>query len=411
MSWQDSFGDNLRRQHLKKQQQRKTGGGKGKKFDPFEMEKVTFEPKEDFFLRILRPTNGRVYTRPYHWPAGGFPHTCTRDIDIFDEKCVWCHYYPDKNDRAKRKEVDVLEVIDFRYFHIVPHPTRDGRETVVRCTHEGPHLPDNVRCPHCRSNDERERVRHFGGHKVLEMNQDQYSAVWAAHEALQNYCIHLDAEGKPCTAKNYPVSYVCRGCEHEFLDMDQINSMSVPQLSKVIDHKQKCPECGTEEFPFAIYQCDNGGRTPLPSEIEAATNGEPPPDADHWVVRGSMFDQVLNFRIQTEDKQIGDKMVTLKKFQISTQGSRPDDWSSVAEDLRRFDLTEEQIEEVCKPWDLDHRYRPEFLKRDDGESDDDYVARVLDKQAEAIGQPNPYSGAGGGRKRFGGGGGFRNFGG
>jgi hypothetical protein len=408
MSWNNRA---FRKNHVRKQEKRKSGGGK--KFDPFELEKVTFDVGENFFLRILRPPDGRVFTRAFHWPQGGGPHTCTRDWPGFDEKCVWCHYFPDKNDRAKRKENDVLEAVDFRFFHRVPHPTKDDKETVALCTHDE---PDHIlaekrnRCPHCNSSDERIRERVFGGHKVLELNQDQYGALWTAHDKLSQTCIHVKEDGSICGEKNYPVSYVCSNpeCMHELVAEQDIIDSTPVQLSKYVDHIQECPECGHEDLPFGVFACDGGGRTPFPSEIEAAEAGEKPNDADHWVIQGSMFDQVLEFTIQGEQKKIGDKMVTLKKFQISTS-TKPEAWTSVTYDLEQFGFDEEQIEEICKPWDLWHRYRPEYLKQDDGESEEDYVARVLDKQAEAVGKPNPFTSAGGGARRFGGRAGARSF--
>lgn len=401
-NWNDSF----RRGHLEKQEERKSNFG-DKKFDPFELEKVTFEAGETFYLRVLKPVDGRVFTRPFHWPQGGGPHTCTRDWPGFDEKCCWCHYHGDKDDRARRREVDVMEAIDFRFFHIVPHPTKDGKETVAVCSHPEPdgHLPQRNRCPSCNSNDERTKERHFGGHKVLEMNQEQYGALYAAHDKLSKTCIALTGEGKICGKQNYPVSFVCSKCEAELVSEKGIRESSEVELRKFVDHRQECPECGNQDFPFGIYACDGDGRTPLPSEIEGAMAGEPPKDAAHWVIKGSMFDKVLEITIQAEQKKIGDKMATLKKFQVSTG----EEWSSVSDDLRNFGFNDEEIEELCKPWPLEHRYRPEFINREQGESDEDYVQRVLDKQAEAIGKPNPFSSAGGGSRRFGGRAGARSF--
>lgn len=401
MSWNNRA---FRKNHIRKQEKRKRHSSR--KFDPFELEKVTFEVGESFFIRVLRPPDGKLFTRAFHWPAGGYPHTCTRDWPGFDGKCVWCEYHSDKNDRAKRKEVDVLEVVDFRFFHRVPHPTREGKETVALCAHDEPdHLlaEKRNRCPHCNSSDERIRERVFGGHKVLEMNQDQYGALWAAHDKLSQTCIHVGEDGKVCGARNYAVSYVCSNpeCMHELVSDNDIMESTQVQLSQYVDHIQECPACGNEDLPFGIFACDNGGRTPFPSEIEIAKKGGKPEDADHWVEQGSLFDQVLELTIQGEKKKIGDKLVTLKKFQVSTS-SKPEAWTSIVSDLEEFKFDEEQIEKICEPWDLWHRYRPEYLKRDDDESEEDYVARVLDKQAEAVGKPNPFSSAGGGKKRFGG---------
>ena len=126
----------------------------------------------------------------------------------------------------------------------------------------------------------------------------------------------------------------------------------------------------------------------MPPEERAAFR---PEDADHWVVRGSMFDKVLEVTITGKEKNIGGKMVTLKGFNFSTGP----EWSRLEDDLAQFNLEDEAIEKLCEPWDLDERYRPEkSVKPDEQPSEEAWVEAVLDAQAESAGVKNPWGGSG-----------------
>lgn len=134
-----------------------------------------------------------------------------------------------------------------------------------------------------------------------------------------------------------------------------------------------------------------------------------PEDAEHWVVRGSMFDKILEVTVTGKEKKIGKQDVVLKNFNFSTGP----EWSTVYNDLQLFSLDDEEIEKLCKPWDLEERYRPEKgVKPEEYPDEEAWVEAVLDAQAEAAGVKNPFSSSGGSKNPWGkksGEGGMRSF--
>jgi hypothetical protein len=364
------------------------------------METLTFDVGETFLLRFMQPADDKPYDRYYHWPKGGYPHTCTLETPGFDGKCVFCHFDREMKDEAEargqkansslyRRHQDVLEVIDFRYFHVVPDPNRDGKDTVERCSHNESALPSRVRCHNCNSDDPETSKRYFGGHKVFEMNRTQYNQVWAAHEKLSNTCIHVNGDGEVCGAKVYPVSYICEGCQEEVISEDEINRTPPAQLEKQVNFPHNC-SCGHTDYLFEVSICENGGRTPV-GENDTLE------DADHGVVRAGIFDKVLEVTVAGEQQSSGDRTWTQKNLSFGTGA----EFSSVLMDLEDSGFSPEEVENMVRPWSLDHRYRPERLKRDDYGSDEEFVEAVLDAQAESIGKKNPFQPSQGPRPGFG----------
>ena len=390
MSWDDE----LERRHYEREQEKKEQRGD---FLPWDMDRVTFDLKETFYLRILRPPGGRVYSKAFHWPKGMRQIICTRDHPAFQVKnddgtttgrCVCCHYFDNKS-RGRRKTDDVLEVIDFRYFHL------DG-DDIVRCIHDEPDGEiRNVRCHLCNSPDEKVAKRYFGGHKVMELREYQYNQVWAAHEKLSDYCISVVGEDEDgpviCGKKNYLLLFLCRNCDEVLMDEQTVKSLAPVAQDKFKRARQTCPNCNAKDFPYPLYACDSDkGRTPTPLEIKDGVEPEP---GEHWCIRGSMFDKVLEVSIAGEVKSIkGQGDITLKNLNVSTGEA----WSPVGLDLSYFGFSDEEIEEMCKPMDLVHRYRPSYkLKPEDFRNEEEWVMAVLDEQAEVIGKANPFRPGGG----------------
>jgi hypothetical protein len=397
-NWRD-----FNKQQMQDRSERKGGGGK---FPPWEMEQLTFEVGETFYLRFLMPESGAPYKRFYHWPLGGFPHSCTLehpDFADFEEPCVMCFEFDSKEDRGRRTMRTVMEVIDFRYFHIVPHPEKENKETIARCEHDDPN-PKRNRCNWCASDQERIAKRHGPAHKVVELTQDQWDQVWGIHMKLQGKCTQLvqneEGEVHVCDEDNYPVAYMCEHCEHVLYDEDDIRKTPKKQMAQIVNSKQTCPNCSAEDFVWPILACDGGGRSMTPSEQKQYDSLSPeereafqPEDADHWVEPGSMFSKVLEATITGKEKKIGKKMVTLKNFNFSDSP----DWSTLENDLAQFGLDEEVVEKLCTPWDLDERYRPEKgVKLEEYPDKKAWAAEVLNSQAESIKVDNPNKGSGGG---------------
>jgi hypothetical protein len=401
---------NFNKQQMQQRSERKTGGGGGK-FPPWEMETLTFDVGETFYLRFLMPESGAPYKRFYHWPQGGFPHSCTLENPAFSEfevPCVLCDTFPNKEDRGRRSMRTVMEVIDFRYFHIVPHPEKEGKETIVRCEHDDPN-PKRNRCNWCAEDNERIAQRHGPTHKVVELTQDQWDQVWGIHVKLQGKCTQIieddSGDQKVCDADNYPVAYLCEHCENVLYDEDDIRKTPKKQMEQTVNAKQSCNNCGAHDFVWPILACDNGGRSMTPSEQKHYDSLSPedrlkfkPEDADHWVSPGSMFSKVLEATITGKEKTIGKNRVTLKNFNFST-GS---EWSTLEADLGMYNLADAEVEKLCTPWDLDERYRPEKgVKPGDYPDEKAWAAEVLNAQAESVNVNNPNKPSSGGGSPWG----------
>ena len=389
---------------------RKTGGSK---FPPWEMSTLTFDPGETFHARFKSPGEGEgAYQRYFHWPQGGFPHECTLEHPSFGERCVGCVTFPEKTDRGKRTLRTAVEVIDFRYFHIVPHPEKENKDTITRCVHSDPN-PKRNRCNTCADKDPEQAKRHGPRRKVVELTQGQFDQVWAAHLKLEAQCIQVDGEGNVCDAENYPVAFLCEHCEDVLMDEKEIQEMPWKQLAQFTGNVQTCEGCSQEDFPWGIYACANEGRSMTPGEeakYQSLSDEDKadflPEDASHWVLQGSMFDKTLEVTVAGEEKLIGDKMVVLKNFNFGTSA----DWASIEDDLAPYDLSDDEVEELISPLDLRERYRPErSVKRSDYPDDDRgeaaWVDDVLAKQADGLRVDNPFGKSNGGGNPWGGNGG------
>ena len=201
---------------------------------------------------------------------------------------------------------------------------------------------------------------------------------------------------------------------HPILDQDDVQRTPPQQLAQFNNAKHTCKECGEHDYPWGIYACDNGGRSRTPSEDKQWKEMSPeereafrPEDADHWIKRGNLFDKVLELTIQPEKTKIGSKEVTLKHFNFSTAPG----WSTLYHDLSQYDLSPEEMEKLCEPWDLTERYRPEkSVKPSEYPNSEAWANAVLDSQATAAGTANPFQSSDGGKSPWGKkGGGLRNF--
>jgi hypothetical protein len=285
---------------------------------------------------------------------------------------------------------------------VVPSEKNPERDTLVRCKHDEPELPKRIRCSLCTDGAE----RHFGGHKVLEMNATQWDQLWATHQKLQERCIGTH-DGKVCGAANYPVSYICANpaCQVELIGEDEIQKMPPKQLSQILTAPQQCGTCQHEDFLWGIFLCDNGGRSPTPAEeaeLMAMTPEErgetKPEDSDHWIVRASMFDMILELSITGQQKKFGKNVFDVKNFNFSTGAG----WSTLEEDLSHH-VDPADIEAMIQPWDLADRFKPEKIKPGEYSSEEEYVEAVLDAQAEQLGKDwvSPWKKSAGGAGAFG----------
>ena len=114
--------------------------------------------------------------------------------------------------RMARRLERVIEIIDFGYYHIAPHPEKDERLTVYRCTHDSPELPARVRCQYCKDPDEDIAKRVFGGHKIWGMNKTMWGQIWSLNSKLSKICVFEVDEGVLCGGEVVDVAYVCEEC-------------------------------------------------------------------------------------------------------------------------------------------------------------------------------------------------------
>lgn len=371
---------------------KKKGGGGLK---PWERDKFKIVVGEDAMVRFLPlPEGSDPYVRKFHWPQGGGPKTCTAEIAEFGGKCVYCFFDQDHKDRQRKeaeaakasgrehkkmasrlglKSVTVMEVIDFRYYHVIPGESA-GEQAMVRCNVDGPD-GDADRCEHCASGDPSIAARQFGGGRQWELKDDQLAQIFAAHTALQKICVHQDDKGNVCQKETYVVELLCRNCNNPLVDSEKVRRMPARDIEKELKKTPRCGSCGTVDYPVPISACKSGS---------------------HDAVRGTIFDKTLVVSCTGETKQLfGTKETYEEKILSFDVKSEP--FLSIGESLASWGFSDKEIEDFCKPQDLHWKYRPEYIDpKKYGSSDDHvglnhgYVAAVLDSQAEVLKQSNPY---------------------
>jgi hypothetical protein len=379
MSWND-----FRRNALEQQEQINERSSGGTVFMPWQLETFTIQPGQTGELRFLMPTEGGPFLKYYHWPKGGYPHACTAMLEEFDEKCIFCHYHEMSREEARdaaraagkdpskaksnssmyQRMERVLEVIDFRYFHVVPHAKKEGKLDVALCGHDSKDLPSRVRCSLCRSNDEDQAKRWFGGHKVWELNKTNWATVWGLNEGMGRTCINVE-DDKICGKDVYPVSFVCGECGHEYLDDGKLQGMSDKDIAAHANNRQQCPECDASGFPQEVAVCDSGTHEPQ---------------------RAMIFDKNFVLSCQGEPAKFSDGTEYVKK-NLNFDTSPP--FSHVAGDIAQHGFSEEEIEGLITPMDLPERYKPERKDKSEYNSLEAYVADVLKTQASSINKPVP----------------------
>jgi DNA-directed RNA polymerase subunit RPC12/RpoP len=382
----------FKRSAKQSQQKEESRRGSSGTFPPWEMEVFTYNVDETGRIRFLDPGDRGPYEKYFHFPQGGFPHACTLEHPLFDGKCVFCHFDQEAKEQAKaqgakstsslyRRFERVMELVDFRFMHIIPHPKKQGKETLIQCQHDGPDLPSRVRCNWCRHDNERYKERHFGGHKVFEMNKTQWGQILGLHNKLGRTCIHMDVDGDGnpdpetfCGQEVYPVEYKCSSCGHTVLDDDKLATMSDAALFKYTDFEYECEKCGEKDFLEEVSVCESSKHDPK---------------------QASLFDKMIEFTITGEASSFTnnrgeEQKYTKKDFSFDT--GQP--FTYLDDDLETLGFPPEEAAEMIKLWDLDWRFRPERKDPKEYTSDDAYVDAVLDAQAESLKKPNPYGSSG-----------------
>lgn len=397
---QDAFARYVTEQQEKRKSQKKRSGVK-----PWEMERFNLSINERAMIRFLDP-NGipdpttkskpegdsrGFYTRRFHWPEGGAPATCTSEIAEFEGKCCYCHYNHLYNEEQKKKKDEaesrgqkynyptsrlrpqdqhVMEVIDFRFYHIANGEKADEK-IVTLCNIDGP-VGDPERCELCNSQNEEEAKRVFGGHRLWELKPAQLDQIMPAHQKLKKVCVHRGENGDYCGQEAYVVSFNCEKCKADLEDPQKVRRMDQKAVATIASRIYEC-ECGHKGFPESTSACKS-------NEHEAET--------------GSIWSKNLWVDCSGETKKAFDK--TEYEAKIFTFDTTAEAICPIEDFLAmELGLNDEEIEKLVTPWNLPHHYRPEYIHLTDKDGNEkpieQYLQDVLDKQAEKLNKPNPYA--------------------
>lgn len=376
------------RQHMNNRDKERAAKKKGGGLKPWERDQFQISIDETAMLRFLQIPEGQdPYIRKFHWPQGTGPKTCTAEIADFAGKCVYCFYDQDHKakqqkeaeaakaqgrehkkigSRLNQKSVTVMEVIDFRFYHVVPGEKADEK-SMVRCNVEGPEA-DPDRCEYCASEDESIKAREFGGGRRWELKDDQLAQVFAAHTQLQKICVHVDDKGDICQKETYVVELLCSKCNAPLIDSEKVRRMASKDIEKELKKNPTCPSCKHVDYPQPVSACKTGA---------------------HEAVRGTIFDKNLVVVCSGETKELFGTKETYEEKNFSFD-IRAEPFCSVQDSLSMWGFSDEEIEKFCKPQDLHWKFRPEFIDPKKYPTPDEYIAAVLESQAEAVKQQNPY---------------------
>ncbi len=347
-------------------------------------------------IRILNPGDDGFLTINQHRTNGWKTHTCTEDQPGFDGDCVFCNYWAkaEKGTEDKRnlypKTMTAVELIDFRYHHIVERPNRQGemRKVVVRCEYDTPEIPTRGRgpkCPHCEDAKDPGSTtseRFFGGHKVWEMSSKQRKMLEAINTELGGTAFYKDHEGYVTELNAYTIGFRCNSCHHEALSEEQFNSMTDEEVDDFASDDWTCPECGNVDLPEEVW---------IGEDVE---QNEYNMDDDS-VYRASIFDKDIEILCTGDKLNLGNgETRDVRSFSFDKSKFA---FGLVSASLEEMGLDEQGVEDALAPWDLmDKFYRPEFLRTQKFEDEDGnvnfdaYVDAVLDRQAAALKRDNPF---------------------
>ena len=348
--------------------------------------------------------------RQYHWPNGGRSDECTLSHPWFDGKCIYCHEHEkvqaenEGKDKSAKKDSSlyprsqwIVQLLDLRYLHWVPHPKKENKDVVTACAHGEANVPTALnRCKWCKHKSARISERRFGGLRRWELGKTHAQMLFSYAERVKSLCVHEEGE-KVCGGKTWVVDYHCPadGCDHVYFDDDDVMTKE-EEVRSFVNDIQACPTCGAEDLPTPTYVCDKAWDDKTES-------------FSHSAVPLELTQCLVNVECIGEIKKIRGKEQEVRSFNFK---------HDFIEDLPalvmgEFGLTEDEVAELFEPVDLTQVYKPAGLspEHDDFKGDDDhskYVNAVLTKQAENCGCPNPYSTTGStqrsrpfGGKRFG----------
>ena len=176
--------------------------------------------------------------------------------------------------------------------------------------------------------------------------------------------------GSLCGHEIYTIGFECANCGNEVVSERQLQTMQPEEIEDIAFSPHKCASCGAVENPKEVAICDY------------------PEEGHHAPVRASMLDKNLSVTRAGSRSPDG-------KTSSSLNFDTSDSFGSVVDKLREHNFSDEEIDEMLAPWDLSEFFRPERLNPEKFDSNEDYVMAVLDAQAKALGEENPYRGVDG----------------
>ena len=375
----------------------KSGGGG--EYGPWGLENYQMEIREQpAMARFLNPGDEGFLVISQH-RLGYKTHTCTSEMAEFDGKCCFCHYWaaaaPKSDDKKNLypRTTTVAELIDFRYHHIVeeiPKGKTESKKVLKRCAFNEA-VPargqgrSRTSCKWCDSKDPKVAERIFGGHKIWELSNKLRDRLDGIDTDLGHTAFLID-DGQTVALQAFTIGFRCANCKELLLDENKIREMigeSGDEVEAFAAEDQECPHCHHIDLPEEVWVAEGevGG------EAFELDMDEPS------VVRAGLFDKNLEVTCPGESRKQGK---TESEFRAYDFDKSRYDWGNAVDDLVSHGLKEDEISEMIKPWDLPHRYRPEFISRakyeENGQFDtESYVAAVLEAQAKALDRPNPYA--------------------
>jgi hypothetical protein len=369
----------------------KSQGG-GRKFPPWQAALIMAAAGDDFQAALL---NEPPYLRALHWTD--LPHECTSDNPLFEGKCVYCDDAQQKeieNEKIEarggqpkqfkhyRRQAFVIRAVDFRMFHFVPDPKKEGKSMVAACQFPDLDVPAGAPdvCAWCRHQDKYVAERRFLGVRrwEIETASDLWKTVLSADRRMNETCLHVYPDGRCCNGRNFLTSLMCGECGHLYKTSDEIHKNKA-DTATFAEQVQECPACHKKGKPHAEWTCSR------------AVKDGTPECPHHMSLPATLPDGVIHVVCRGEKNTQGN---VVRKYAVDG-----DHRVTAADVLReRYNMDDAAIEKLLTSnVEMARLYYPE-RKDPTGEDfnkggkfdKDGYVLAVLTAQAENLGVENPY---------------------
>jgi len=368
---------NAFRRTLNRSQSTKPPTGRGPSRQPWALKQFSMDIGEPpAKLRVIAPGPDGFFCSNSHFV--GRNRRCTQDI--FGGKCVYCHEQARAKDKQTARDLNkrfkyTLEVIDFRYHHIVEEEVKGAMRNVLkRCASDDvdPKFKRGRGCKYCSSSKASEAERHGPARKRWELSSKGFETVSNLNRELAG---HATADGEVYDA--YTVGFECAECSDQ-CDIE-LEGEPVPFDEKAL---AKIEPDDVEAWANREYKCACGF-TALPKETWIAVNGddEEIPGAE----RLGIFEKSIRVDVNGEKGRDGKQYRT-----YHTSDNKDFDICPIDVELEDY-VNQDEIETLMRPISFENIYRPVWdIKQEDHVNQEEYIQSVLDAQAEVLKIENPY---------------------